>query len=370
MDRTVQPQPAEDRNGGPQSLSAREGRTLQGGAVSDPGLREYFARLNTLHTATQRAETGVVALLKKHGAEQAADGAASQLDPRELAIEQIRCLRETVGELARLLEKPGVTGFEITHATPTLASALTRIEVISTRWPSDITSDSKCMTVRKLCGNALERACSFEATLVRGAVIPGTRFRLGVANSRDQILSLYDWPEYAARLDLMRPGRLAGSGFLGPKEDLVEVLLADRDEMLSLGTDPLRLATPLRALMTHGKLRHAGNRIVSGGVCGSMGNQPSPLPGPITAGNGIFHPKNLTTGFEVRSNVTEMHGDLLALWGFCQGKDTVFTEAIEPEMIDDLRAAFGAAEFAIFEQEVLAPQTFRIEPRDLVRLFW
>ncbi|MFA6142877.1 MAG: LOG family protein, partial [Candidatus Omnitrophota bacterium] len=136
-----------------------------------------------------------------------------------------------------------------------------------------------------------------------GMTIPGTSFVLGAFNDEKAIKSLRKWPEYRKHVYQMRPGRLSDAGFIGRREDLIELLLRDRRTLIKLGTTPQELAGWLERLFRNGKIRVNGQTVVVSYCHDAGGHQNAPLPG-VKSSSDVYILKNLTTDFELSGAAT------------------------------------------------------------------
>ena len=156
--------------------------------------------------------------------------------------------------------------------------------------------------------------------------IPNTSFVLGGNNDRTAIESLRLWSDYSRVLQTLKPGKSSESGFLSKEEDLVDVLLADYESCRQLGVSKETMTNWLRNIIVciekdeiySGETISYNEQLLKVNCFQNNGWQNSPLPGPITLSSKDIEIINIKNGVNITT--TEMHPDLIELYGFFEGK--------------------------------------------------
>ena len=162
----------------------------------------------------------------------------------------------------------------------------------------------------------------------KGETLPGTSFVLGRQNGERDIESLRNWQEYQRVNTSMRPGQYSQAGFLAQGEDLVEVLKEDKRIVDALGVSFENLANWLEQSIKTGETSETiinGQRLRIKRI-GTRGMQSPPLPG-LPGSSGMYWITNVATG-ESFGTATEMHPDLIRLYGFFEGHTGFRTDPV------------------------------------------
>ncbi len=170
---------------------------------------------------------------------------------------------------------------------------------------------------------------------IQGDFLPRTQFRVGGPNGYLEIQSLRNWPGYREYVKKMQPNVTSDSGFLGKGEDWVECLLKNYETLEKvgslLGKSAPELITQLadwleESLIREGKfsnvegtyLVRVNEQVIKVTVIPTRGHQGPPLPS-VRESSIDYKLMNGGTGFKIKGRATEMHPDLIRLFGFPEG---------------------------------------------------
>ncbi|MDP2904926.1 MAG: hypothetical protein Q8O22_01315, partial [Candidatus Omnitrophota bacterium] len=209
----------------------------------------------------------------------------------------------------------GDLGFQVALANGLSADA--KKVVISSPVPPPVNNNVRGITLDGE-GNPVPQARSRGGAEGR-EVLPGTTFIPGGDNDEKAIVSLRQWYQYTGTVGRMQPHSYSSEGFLASGEDLVDVLLEDKKAVDALGVTFGAMADWLEEAL---RGRENGEAVVNGQRLrvkwvGTRGFQSPPLPG-VRNSSGMYWITNIKTN-ETVGMVTEMHPDLIRLYGFFEG---------------------------------------------------